>query len=294
MTRQRGKPGFTLIELLVVISIIALLIAILLPALQKAREAAGLSACASNQKQIALGILLYTEDFKEWWPTHYMNYAGPAGVVTNSAASPWHYSWMGDPNSHGAWSDDYLCINPYVNLPTTAASGGSEMWELFLCPGDTGPIQTNYQSAACDGVDPPTPPLSTRYASTSGTSYQYNSNILGNWYGYRFVDHQGIVGPDYEAGSDYSVIYMHATAGHFNRRVRDVKKPTKEVLVSGNTDHFYFSFGWCSMGYLLYHDKKEPFFNMGFVDGHVGYHNYRDCGFGATLATDDYSFSWTD
>ncbi|MCC6681758.1 MAG: prepilin-type N-terminal cleavage/methylation domain-containing protein [Phycisphaeraceae bacterium] len=60
---KRGK-GFTLIELLVVISIIALLISILLPALTKAREAGRVVSCLSNQRQFTAGILAYAVDDK--------------------------------------------------------------------------------------------------------------------------------------------------------------------------------------------------------------------------------------
>ena len=54
--------GFTLIELLVVITIIAILIALLLPALSAARQAADVTLCASNERQIALGVQFYASD----------------------------------------------------------------------------------------------------------------------------------------------------------------------------------------------------------------------------------------
>ena len=62
------KRAFTLIELLVVIAIIAILAAILFPVFAQAREAARTSSCSSNEKQIALGMMMYVQDFDEKLP----------------------------------------------------------------------------------------------------------------------------------------------------------------------------------------------------------------------------------
>ena len=66
--RRRRAPGFTLVELLVVIAIIGVLVALLLPAVQAAREAARRAQCQSNVKNVALAMLTY-HDAKKAFPT---------------------------------------------------------------------------------------------------------------------------------------------------------------------------------------------------------------------------------
>ena len=68
----RGRSaGFTLVELLVVIGIIALLISILLPALNKARAAANTAYCLSNEHQIGLAVMQYAAQFQGYPPLGY-------------------------------------------------------------------------------------------------------------------------------------------------------------------------------------------------------------------------------
>jgi prepilin-type N-terminal cleavage/methylation domain-containing protein len=128
------RTGFTLIELLVVLAIIAILIGLLLPAVQKVREAANRMTCQNNLKQLALAVQGY-HDAQGYLPINrygdYDNWAAFGGPYENSAS----WSWLSCLLPHLEQDNLYLQGGiPATPLNQSAAT--AQVVRVFLCPSD--------------------------------------------------------------------------------------------------------------------------------------------------------------
>jgi len=147
-TRRRG--AFTLIELLVVVTIIALLIAILLPSLKQAREVAAASVCMSNLRQNSVGMLYYAQDFRNviayerMLPNNvpYGTFTGSGAYVNmDTAEDGWVAKYLGSTQTLECPRPDPYQTNPTRNHYTANMRTMHVQFSGGIPPGSAGFIR---------------------------------------------------------------------------------------------------------------------------------------------------------
>ncbi len=241
---MRNKKAFTLVELLVVIAIIGILIALLLPAVQAAREAARRMNCSNNLKQIALGTLNYENTHKTLPAAQ--NWAGPNihGFSVMTTLLPYIeqntvYNYIDFSASSGV-----TVQNQRIGGGSTGQLIGAIIIPAYVCPSDNHP-----ERSAEYAFDGSTEEYALHnYCSSTGPTYAYPANPSCNCPRALSLSTQYTLGPR-DSATDYPGVFSAAYPTVYTK-LRDIPDGLSSTILFGEVRpscSSYISQGWARM-----------------------------------------------
>ena len=265
---KRFERGFTLIELLVVIAIIAILAAMLVPVLAKAREKACRIGCTNSLRQWGLALTMYLDDNKIF-PLAKIPNGTPGAPSGYNEDDP---SWSALAVFHAAGQGNAAWYNA---LPSYA--GGVPLWQIALSKGTT-----NFAGAKKIFDCPTAGELSSDFASNPDRIvFNFGMNYKGNY---------GLAGIGYGTNFLTSMI-SHPSAFVF---LSDVRAHASEKPFYGSNPANEVGCSHCWTAQIS--SRHNAGANITFADGHASYYRYSYiCSNGVTSAGDasDPDINWT-
>jgi prepilin-type N-terminal cleavage/methylation domain-containing protein/prepilin-type processing-associated H-X9-DG protein len=256
---MRRSRGFTLVELLVVIGIIALLIAILLPALSRARSMAKQTACLSNLRQIGTACLNSAAEHQGYFPIAGKVYS-PLGAVPDGVNDPARtlYTYFADTSGQRV-APMPIALGPYLGHPfnTDSAAGlladyeTSVVRKVFTCPANLENIKQGTFIGDASWTGP-----------QLWTSYGYNEAALGWTTGTGYIRGRGNLARISDASNMVLVADASPRTGYLNYMAfnDDSSDETLMEMYKGTYD--------ATDPQLFDAIRHRATMNVGFMDGH--------------------------
>jgi prepilin-type N-terminal cleavage/methylation domain-containing protein/prepilin-type processing-associated H-X9-DG protein len=261
------KRGFTLIELLVVIAIIAILAAMLLPALAKAKQQAYRAGCMSNVRQWGLALTMYLDDAKEIFPLAKIPNGTPGAPAGYDEDDP---TWSALTAFRAAGQGNSVWYNV---LPSYA--GGQPLWQYASDPANFVDSKTIFTCPTADALPSDFANDPDRIVFNYGMNYKGNTGLTGIGYGTNFS----------------ATAVQHPSAFVF---LSDVRAHSSEVPFYGTDPTNELGCSHCWVAQIS--SRHNAGANLNFADGHVAYFKYSYiCSNAVTKAADpgNPNINWT-